>query len=158
MVIKVSFEYPVSFDQSILAQYREELQWCNQEVEMLAIDLERSPNDMGQVEQLRLIIHESWMSSVKLDLVPVSESLADTLKGLDLLLDWQIYPVRMTEFVFLLIDRLMDIAQEVEEKRFIDMRKTQAILVALQFIILAKDVDQITQGIEVAIGQENCFI
>lgn len=118
---------------------------------MLAIDLERNPDDKDRVEQLRLIIQESWMSSVKLDLAPISESLADTLKGLDLLLDWDIYPVRMTEFILILIDRLMIIAQEVEESRIIDMRKTQAILVALQFIILAKDVDQITQGIEDAI-------
>ncbi|NIQ11668.1 MAG: hypothetical protein GWO08_17750, partial [Gammaproteobacteria bacterium] len=76
---------------------------------------------------------------VKLDLVPVSESLADSLKALDQLLDWQVYPPAMTEFILSLLDRLMDIAREVEEKQIIDMRKTQAILVALQYIILAKD-------------------
>lgn len=153
----MSFQFPVSIDQEILGQYREELQWTNQEVEMLAIKLERNPQDMETVEKVRDLIQESWMSSVKLDLIPLSESLDDTLKGLDFLLDWQVYPPAMTEFVLLLIDRVMIIAQEVEESQFIDMRKTQAILVALQYIILAKTVDEITQGIEaaiVAISQE----
>lgn len=119
---------------------------------MLAINLERCPQDMDTVEKIRNILQESWMSSVKLDLIPLSESLDDTLKGLDFLLDWRVYPSRMTEFVLILIDRVMDIAQEVEESLYIDMRKTQAILVALQYIILAKNVDEITQGIEHAIA------
>lgn len=155
----MSFEFPVTFDQDILSQYREELEFTNQEVEMLAINLEREPGDMATVEKIRDHIQEAWMSSVKLDLIPVSESLADTLKGLDLLLDWQVYPPAMTEFILGLLDRLMIIALEVEEKQFIDMRKTQAILVALQYIILAKDFNQINQGIEdaiVAINQEIC--
>jgi len=153
----VSYQFPVTFDQDILLQYREELQWANQEVEMLAITLERSPEEMATVEQIRGIIQDAWMSSVKLDLVPISESLADTLKGLDLLLDWQVYPPAMTEFILLLIDRIAIIAHEVEESRFIDMRKTQAILVGLQFIILAKSPTEITQGIDdaiVSISQE----
>lgn len=91
------------------------------------------------------------MSSVKLDLIPISESLEDTLKGLDFLLDWQVYPARMTEFVLILIDRVLVLAHEVEANHYIDMRKTQAILVALQYIILAKSTDEITQGIEDAI-------
>ncbi|MDH5777600.1 MAG: hypothetical protein OEZ33_05270 [Gammaproteobacteria bacterium] len=153
----MSYQYPVNFDRDILLQYREELQWANQEIEMLAISLERSPEDMENVEKLRAIIQESQLSSTKLDLVPLSESLDDTLKGLDLLLDWQVFPAGMTDFVLLLIDRVMDIAREVEEHQFIDMRKTQAILVALQYIILAKDVAEITKGIAdavVAIRQE----
>ncbi len=151
-LLAVSYQFPVTIDQELLEQYREELQWANQEVEILAITLERSPDDMVTVEKVRDIIQDSWMSSVKLDLIPLSESLADTLKGLDFLLDWQVYPPRMTEFVLMLIDRVMDIAREVEEYQFIDMRKTQAILVALQYIILAKSVDEITQGIENAIN------
>jgi len=153
----VSFQFPVTFDQEILCQYREELEYTNQEVELLAINLERNPNDLSAVEQIRDLIQDSWMSSVKLDLVPISESLADTLKGLDLLLDWQVYPARMTEFVLSLLDRVMVIAREIEEKQFIDIRRTQAILVALQYIILAKDFNQITKGIEdaiLAINQE----
>lgn len=124
---------------------------------MLAITLERHPEDMANVEQLRHIIQESLMSAEKLDLVPISESLTDVLKGIDLLLDWQVYPVRMTEFVLSLFDRVMIIAREVEESHFVDMRKTQSILVALQFIILSKNIDQIEQGIEealVAVNQE----
>ena len=148
---KVSFDFPVTFDQDSLSQYREELEWTNQEVEMLAITLERHPEDMATVEQIRNILQESWMSSVKLDLTPVSESLADTIKGLDLLLDWQVYPPAMTEFILILIDRLMIIAHEVEEKQIIDMRKTQAILVALQYIILAESFEQIDQGVSNAI-------
>ena len=153
----MSFQFPVTVDQELLETYREELQWTNQEIEMMAITLERSPEDMATVEKVRDLIQESWMSSVKLELIPLSESLDDTLKGLDFLLDWQVYPPRMTEFVLLLIDRVMDIAREVEESQFIDMRKTQAILVALQYIILAKSIDEITQGIEdaiVAINQD----
>ena len=147
----MSYHFPVTFDQDILKQYREELQWTNQEIEMLAINLERHPDDMSNVEQLRQIIQESWMSSVKLDLIPISESLEDVLKGIDLLLDWQIYPVRMTEFILSLFDRIMLIATEVEETQQIDMRKTQAILVALQFIILVKNEQQVLPGIEEAI-------
>lgn len=147
----MSFEFPVNVDQEFLHQFREELQWTNQELEMLAIDLERHPENMQNVEKLRLIIHESWMNSVKLELTPLSESLSDTLMALDLLLDWQVYPPRMTEFLLSMVDRLMLIAHEVEEHQFIDMRKTQAILVALQYIILAQNSQQFSHGIEDAI-------
>ncbi|MDH5652888.1 MAG: HD domain-containing protein [Gammaproteobacteria bacterium] len=148
----MSFEFPVSFDQEILVQYREELQWAHQELEMLAITLERTPNDMDAVQQIRQIFQELWMSSVKLDLVPISESLQDTLKGLDLLLDWQVYPVSMTEFMLILIDKILALAYEIETRFFIDMRKTQQILVALQYIILAKNPAEISQGIENAVA------
>lgn len=153
----MSFDFPVTFDKDILRQYREELTYTNQEVEMLAINLENNPDDMATVETIRDLVQESWMGSVKLDLEPVSESLADSLKALDLLLDWQIFPAAMTEFILILLDRLMIIAHEVEERQIIDMRKTQAILVALQYIILAKDAEQINKGITdaiVAISQD----
>lgn len=119
---------------------------------MLAINLERHPDDMVTVDQVRQTFQELWMSSVKLELTPISESLQDTIKGLDLLLDWQVYPTGMTDFVLLLIDRLLTLAHEVEAKHYIDMRKTQQILVALQYIILAKSVAEITQGIEDAVA------
>lgn len=124
---------------------------------MLAINLERAPADIATAEKIRDIFQDLQISSIKLDLIPISESLEDTIKGLDLLLDWQVYPPGMTEFVLQLIDRVLIIAREVEQTRSIDMRKTQAILVALQFIILAKSPAEITQGIEdaiVAINQE----
>lgn len=148
----MSFQFPVTFEKDVLVQYREELQWAMQELEMLAITLERNPDDMGSVLLVRNLFQELSLSSTKLDLIPISESLDDTLKGLDLLLDWQYYPVSMTEFVLLLIDKIMVIALEVEEERFIDMRKTQQILVALQSIILAKNVEQVKEGIDTAVA------
>ncbi|MDH5548244.1 MAG: HD domain-containing protein [Gammaproteobacteria bacterium] len=151
----MSYDFPVNIDQDILEQYREELAWTNQEVEMLAIDLERNPENLKSVEQVRQLIYDAWLSSVKLDLIPLSESLADTLKGVDLLLDWQLYPPRMTEFVLTLLDRMMVIANEVEQSQIIDMRKTQTILVALQYILLAADAGQVDKGIESALDAIN---
>lgn len=119
---------------------------------MLAITLERNSDDMQTVDEVRQIFQELLMSSAKLDLIPISESLQDTLTGLDLLLDWQVYPVAMSEFMLILIDKILIVAYEIEEKHFIDIRKTQQILVALQSIILAKSIEQMTSGIDEAIA------
>jgi HD-GYP domain-containing protein (c-di-GMP phosphodiesterase class II) len=147
----LSYMFPVVVDHEILAEYREELEYTHQEVERLAITLERSEFNTDLVNELRSIFHKLWVSSVKLDLVPFSESLNDTIKGLDLLLGWKVYPVQMSEFILLLIDRLLMLAKDVEHNFVIDMQKTQSFLVALQYIILKKDPEELPAGIEKAI-------
>ena len=148
----MSSEFPVSVDPDSLREFREELEEMHQEMENLAIALERNPADLTPLGGVREYLQQLCISAAKLGLVPLSESLDDALKAVDLLLGWGTFPPRMAEFILLFIDRLRILARDVEQEQVIDMRKTQHLLVALQYLVLASGPQELHQRTEDAIA------
>ena len=147
----MNHQFNVAVDQVILSDFREELETAHQDIERIVITLETAPDDRTLLQTLRDTFHALWVSSVKLDMAPLSESLNDTLRGLDLMLTRRTFPPRMAEFILLLVDRLLMLAREVERNQFIDIRKTQHLLVALQLIVLTKASEDFRDSVERAI-------
>jgi HD-GYP domain-containing protein (c-di-GMP phosphodiesterase class II) len=147
----MSHLFPVEFEQELLVEFNEGLEQIHQDVERLVITLEQSPDDIHLVDTVTKLFDELAFSSTKLALVPISESLQETIKCLELIQEFNKYPVRMSEFTLLVIDRVLGLSRDIQRNFVIDIRKTQHILVALQHVILVKDVAQLEAGVEKAI-------
>ncbi len=148
----MSYLYPVTVHPEILEEFIYFLEQNHQTIEHLVIDLERTPNNLSKVKEIRDYFSELMFSATKLDLIPISESIADTITALDLLLQFKLYPPRMSEFILLVVDRVLLLARDIERQESIDIRKSQHILVALQHIILLKDPAPLEAGIRDAIS------
>lgn len=147
----MNYLFPVSVDSDVLAEFIDGIELAHQNIERLSIFLEKSPEDILSIEKLREIFKELSFSSSKVDFVPISESLHEILKCLDMLLRFNKYPAHMSEFILLLIDRLLMVSRDIKRNYEIDIRKTQHILVALQHILLVENAMNIDDGIEKAI-------
>lgn len=143
--------FPVEFERDLLVEFNEGLEQIHQEVERLAITLEQSPDDIHLVDTITRLFDELAFSSTKLGLVPISESLEETIKCLELIQNFNTYPVRMSEFTLLVIDRVLSLSRDIQRNFVIDIRKTQHILVALQHVILVKESSHLEAGVEKAI-------
>ena len=143
--------FQVDVEPELISEFREELEAALQNAETCIITLENDPSDIDALHTTREIFNNLSISSTKLSLIPLSESLNDTLKIFDKLFEWQQFPPRMGEFLLLLTDRIIYLAKEVERNLVIDMRETQNILVSLQQILRLKDSADIETAIESAI-------
>jgi HD-GYP domain-containing protein (c-di-GMP phosphodiesterase class II) len=143
--------FPVEFEQELLVEFNEGLEQIHQDVERLAITLEQSPDDIHLVNTVTQLFDELSFSSTKLGLVPISESLHETIKCLELIQKFNTYPVRMSEFTLLVIDRVLSLSRDIQRNFVIDIRKTQHILVALQHVILVKEAAYLEAAVEKAI-------
>jgi len=144
-------KFQVEVDRELISEYREQMEIAFQEAEGCIIALENSAFSQDDLHIIHQYFDELWVSSTKLNLTPLSESLDDCLKVLDLLLQWRCFPSRMSECLLLLMDRIVHLARDVERSMVIDMQETQNILVSLQNILMAGDVNKLDQGIETAI-------
>jgi HD-GYP domain-containing protein (c-di-GMP phosphodiesterase class II) len=143
--------FPVEFERELLVEFNEGLEQIHQDVERLAITLEQSPDDIHLVDTITQLFDELAFSSTKLGLVPISESLQETIKCLELIQKFKTYPVRMSEFTLLVIDRVFSLSRDIQRNFVIDIRKTQHILVALQHVILVNEAAHLEAGVEKAI-------
>jgi HD-GYP domain-containing protein (c-di-GMP phosphodiesterase class II) len=57
----------------------------------------------------------------------------------------------MSELILMVNDRILILVRDLSQTKAIDMRKTQQILVALQYIILVESVAQLQEGVEKSI-------
>lgn len=143
--------FDVDVDSELIREFREELETALQDVEGIIISLENLPYDNVPLNAIKQTFHELWISTTKLQLVPMSESLSDLIKALDKLIQFQVYPSKTSEYLLLLIDRILFLAKEVERNLVINIQETQHILVSLQYIILTSNPDAVSEGIELAL-------
>jgi HD-GYP domain-containing protein (c-di-GMP phosphodiesterase class II) len=141
-------QFIVEVDHEALSEFRETLVTAMQNAEALVIELESVDYDQARIKQLQYIIGELSISSAKLFLTPISESLEDSLKMLDRLLEIQCFPVAMGEFLLLLLDKIQYLALEVEKTRVIDIAQSQNVLVSLQFILQAKTPNELNTAVD----------
>jgi len=134
---------PVDQETDSLIEYRERIEELNDYIEGLAISLESDPSSLAPLSELRDIFHELWISSTKLNLIPISENIEILVKAFDFMLEQGFYPVTFSEFLLLLIDRLLLIARDVEYTGEIDMLKAQNIHISLQHIILSDSIPEL---------------
>ena len=147
----MSYLFPVNINDELLEEFIYELQQQHESIERVAIHLETQPCNRQLINELRDHFTHLLYSSTKLDLIPISESLADTIIAIDLLITFGVYPKVMSEFILVVVDRILLLARDTERHKSIDMRKSQHILVALQHIILVKDAQLLEAGINQAI-------
>ena len=143
--------YPVIQDPETLNEYRDELQSQRQVIEELALALESTPDELPKVVALREIFQQLWLSSTKLELVPVGENLEILVKAFDFMLEHCHYPVSFSDFLLLFLDNLVLISEDVLEHRSIDMLAVQNVHIALQDVNLATTPQQLKEGVNVAI-------
>ena len=144
-------KFPVEQEAEILTEYRDSVSEQYQEIEHLAIGLENSPEDLAAVQQLYDIFNQLWLSATKLNLVPIVENVSEIVKIFEFMLQQEAYPRLFSEYLLLLIDRLLIIADDVLHTSSIDMVKVQSIHVSLQKIILCKSIDEINEVIPLAL-------
>ena len=136
-------QFSVDQDPEILAEYRGDFEERLEEIENLAIYLERRPSNFNYVTRLRDLIDELSFSSSKLSLAPIIENVELIVQAFDLFLEQQRYPSSFSEYLLILLDRLLVIVRDVEHLGSIDMYQSQNIHVSLQGIALSKSVDQL---------------
>lgn len=146
----MSLLFQVDIEPDLIFEFREELETAFQEIEGCVILLEKNPSDLSPLQTARTHMHNMWVSSTKLSLVPLSESLDDTIKAFDHLIECRQFPPRMGEYLLLLADRILYIAREIERNLSIDIRETQNILVSLQHVLLS-NCEQLPQIVDNAI-------
>jgi HD-GYP domain-containing protein (c-di-GMP phosphodiesterase class II) len=146
-------KFPVDQEREILLEYRDSFSDHYQEIEHLAIGLENCPEDLSAVEQLTDIFKQLWLSSTKLNLVPLVENISEVSHIFDFILAQGRYPKSFSEYLLMLIDRLLMMADDVLHTNGIDMLKTQNIHVSLQTIILCKSTVEINDKVPLAIAQ-----
>ena len=144
-------QFTVEQDREILAEYLGDYEELHDEIESLAIHLEERPEDLHAVRQLRNILDELSISSSKLSLVPIIENIDLIVQAFDFMLAQQRYPGTFSDYLLMLLDRLLIIVRDVEHSGGIDMFKTQNIHVSLQDIVLSKTMQALEQNIPVAI-------
>lgn len=143
--------FNVNINNELLVEFVEQIEENKQAIDILAIKLNKFPNHMPFLHELGDHFTELMYSSVKLDLTPITESLADTIIAIDKLIEFSFYPARMTDFLLMVVDRLLLLARDIESHQGIDICKSQHILVSLQYIILIKDSKLLEDGIHKAI-------
>ena len=144
-------QFTVEQEPAILAEYRDDCEECHDEIENLAIHLEQHPDDLDTVTRLRNILDDLSTSSSKLSLAPIIENIELIVQAFDFMLEHQRYPTAFSDYLLLLLDRLLVIVRDVQHAGCIDMFKTQNIHVSLQDIVLSKTMEQLEQNIPVAI-------
>jgi chemotaxis protein histidine kinase CheA len=143
--------YKVEIDSELISEFCEELENALQDVEGIIISLENLAYNDVSLKTIKQTFHSLWISTTKLQLIPMSESLDDLIKALDKLIQFKVYPSKTSEYLLLLIDRILFLAKEVERNLLISIQETQHILVSLQYIILANDPDAVNEGVEQAL-------
>ena len=139
--------YEVEIEPDLIFEFREELENSLLDVEGILIALENQPWNESALNNIRNVFHNLWISTIKLQLVPISESLDDLIKALDKFRQWEVYPDSASEYLLLLADRIFFLTKEVERNFVINIQETQHILVSLQHIILAESVEEINEGV-----------
>jgi len=143
--------YSVNVDEDSLQEFIADLQESHEDIEYLCINLENNPDKLSDLQVIKDHFQHLLISSTKLNLIPITESIEDSLTAIDLLIKWQTYPVAMSEFLLLVIDRVLLLARETTQFQGIDVRNSQHILVALQHIILLDEPHYLIDGINKAI-------
>lgn len=143
--------FPVEQDLETLVEYRDSFEERHQEIENLVLGLEKEPGNMDDAHTLRDIFYDLWSSSTKLSLSPISENAELIVQSFDFIIEQNCYPPQFSEYLLLLIDKLLLIIRDVEQTNSIDMLKVQNIHVSLQDIILSKTCDELTNNIPSAI-------
>ena len=138
--------FVVEVDAELIREFIEELESALYDAEGHIISLEKDSFDVKNLQLVRNIFFDLWIGSVKLSLTPLSESLDDAIKAIDKLIEWLEFPLRMGEFLLLLMDRILYLSRELERNFVIDMRETQNILVSLQRILLINSPAEIEEA------------
>ena len=133
----MDFLYPVDFDREVLYEFQDEFEWTRQELEGVIVSLEKSPKSIELLVGIERRLGDVQESSFKLNLIPLFESLGDTVRLLNKILILELYPHAMSEFLLLVLDRISLLIANIEIHKTIDIRKTQNILTAIQTILLA---------------------
>lgn len=145
------FQIPIeNLDEDELEEF---VDMCNQfqhEVEEVVIRLEKNSFNMDLVLALRFLFEGVLYSSVKLSLTPISESLNDTVRALDVVLGFKAFPTNMTEFLLLITDRVVLMALDASRGHMLDVKKTQQPLIALSRIYLCERYEDLDASVESA--------
>ncbi|MBT4836580.1 MAG: hypothetical protein HON94_04455 [Methylococcales bacterium] len=142
---------PISIEPDVLTDFVEEFDQIYQEIEHRTIMLEDEPYNINLLIEIKTYFSDLWYQSNKLDMIALSESLHETIKCFNILLEWQVYPNGMSQFILLLIDCIMTLIRDIQHQAVINIQKTQNILMALQYIILVENIDKIESGVTKAI-------
>lgn len=146
-------KFPVEQDAETLIEYRDHFSDQYQHIEHLTIGLENCPEDLSAVHQLHEIFQQLRLSSTQLNLTPLVENLAEIVLLLEFIMDQDRYPKSFSEYLLILIDRLMMMADDVLHTSSINMLATQNIHVSLQTMILCQSIDEMVTNIPLAISQ-----
>ena len=143
--------FTVDQEPGILAEYRDDFEEKHVEIENIAIHLEQYPGDIDTVTNLRNILDGLSISSSKLSLIPIIENIELIVQTFNFMLEQRRYPAAFSDYLLLLLDRLLVIVRDVQHTGTIDMFKTQNIHISLQDIVLSKTMDQLQENIPVAV-------
>lgn len=146
-------KFPVEQDTETLIEYRDEFGERYQEIEHLVIELEHHIEDINAARQLHSIFQQLLLSSTRLNLAPLVENIAEIEQLMQCIIDQKKYPKAFSEYLLLLIDRLLLMADDALHTSSIDMLKTQNIHVSLQTLVLCNNIDEIEKNIPLAIDQ-----
>jgi HD-GYP domain-containing protein (c-di-GMP phosphodiesterase class II) len=138
-------------ENEVLEELVEIFERFHMQSEGVALALEKEPFNFELILKLKKLFKDVLLQVLKLNLTPFYESLEDSIRILDKLSHWQVYPNRMSELILLVNDRTLMLVRDLFAMKAIDIRKTQQILVSLQHIVLVEVPDQLTNGVESAI-------
>lgn len=145
--------FPIEQEPDTLRDYHDELKIQLVRIEEVALALEKDPNDMAIVAELRDIFQQLLLSSTKLELVPIGENLEIMVHVFDFILEHACYPRSFSELLLLFIDQLLLISEDVLATSSIDMLAVQNVHIALQHINLANSPEQLFEGVGKAVAQ-----
>lgn len=114
----------------------------HEESEIIALQLEQNNQKSELIIALRYLFEGLLYKSVKLNIPIVSECISNSISLMDHLVEWNLFPARMSDYVLLLVDRVLMVVKDVGTTRVIDIRKCQQILVSLECLIQIYDVEQ----------------
>ena len=147
----MSMLFEVNIEHEVIKEFVEEFESVHQTLEDRIVSLEQLAFTETVVKDMWVLVNTVLVSSTKLNLVPLSESLDDMLRVIHLMKQHNHVPRQMSEFLLLLLDRLLYLVRDVERRSVIDIRETQLILVALQKILVDSSSNNFDQGVDNAI-------
>ncbi len=143
----MSFFIPVDeIDNELLEELIDIFEQFHEESEIIAIQLEQHPEKIELLSALRYLFEGLLYKTVKLNFTPVSESLSNAVSLLDHLLEWKVFPPQMSQYLLLLVDRMLMLINDIVAVQAIDMRKAQQVLVSLEKILAIDVMDNISDA------------
>ncbi len=142
-----------NIDHEFLEQLIERFEQFHTEAEKISINLEKNPEKMGLVRALQFLFDGLLYETLKLNITLLSECLHEAIKILLKVLEWKFYPVPLSEFILLVIDKIMELAHDLSFEETINIRKAQQILIPVQHIVLVRHPEDFGVKIEEAISE-----
>lgn len=139
------------FDNDLMADLLEVFNQFHQEVEIIAISLEKSSEREQMLRALHYHFEALAIKAQQINIGHIAEGLAQASVMMAHVCDIGIIPNKFSDLILLVIDRILLLVEDLNTLHEIDMAKTQQVLVAIQYVVQANNPESLDQSVQEAL-------